>query len=104
MSEKLSKLKREKIILKVKNPINYGLAVNAEIIVSVNGKTEYLNVSQPKVLPQDIKPGESGSLFSQEKIAFSDLKAGDNITAVSSANIKGKTEFIAEKIEVAKKK
>ena len=84
---------------KIKAPAerNY-LAQDKEILVKVNGQTEYTKTILPAVLPADT--GEAAALIKTEKIAFADLKAGDNATVAAAENIKDKDEFIAESVQV----
>ncbi len=71
---------------------------NEIITILLNDQTKYYKVVVPKTLPEN--PEENKPLFSRAEIAFSDLAVGMEITAVSTENIFGKTEFIAKKIEV----
>ncbi len=84
------------ITVTVKPETNY-VDQETTLTVRADASTQVIRRTIPKVLPED---GNLEGLFKQENISLSDVKAGDEVTVVSSANIKGKTDFTASRIEV----
>ena len=67
--------------------------------IHIDAQTKFKKIIVPKSLPK-LKPGSSGSYYQRKDIRLSDIKVGDNITAIAIENIKNKTEFTAAQIEV----
>jgi flagellar basal body-associated protein FliL len=66
------------------------------LTVKADANTQVISRTIPKVLPTE---GGAG-LFTQKDISVSDIKVGDQVTVVSSTNVKGVTTFTASRIEV----
>ena len=92
-------LEKPKVVIQAEAFKNY-LEKDTVLTALVTEKTEYFRLQIPKVLPKEIEAGKENSLFTREKISFSDLKIGDEVTVISRENIKGKTEFEVQRIEV----
>lgn len=85
----------DSITITAKATLN-GLAADTTVTAKVNDSTAIIRRSIPKVLPK-----EGGTnLFKQETIKLSDIKVGDQVTAISATNVKGITSFTASRIEV----
>ena len=72
------------------------LVKDSEIAVSVNESTQVIRRTIPRTLPSD----GSAPVFKQEKITLTDVKVGDQVTAVAAENVRGKIEFSASRLEV----
>ncbi|NMC51606.1 hypothetical protein GYA54_02675 [Candidatus Kuenenbacteria bacterium] len=50
----------------------------------------------------NVKPGETGQFYKTTTIKLTDLKVGEEITAIDYKNVKDKIEFTAKRIEAVK--
>ena len=76
---------------------NY-LSEDKIITILTNDETAFLQQDK-NIDINEIQPGESGEFYKTTPITFSDLKVGDEITAIDHENVRGKTEFTAKRIE-----
>ena len=77
---------------------NY-LKTDTQIIAEIDEATVVTKIN----LPTDgaaIAPGQSGKLIKRENISADKIRIGDQVTLISFENVKGKTQFTANKIEV----
>jgi hypothetical protein len=66
-----------------------------EIKVNLTDETKIVKIEMIEPIP--LPPEEP---FKEIKLSFKDLKVGDQITIISKENIKGKTEILADKIQL----
>jgi hypothetical protein len=66
-----------------------------EIKVNLTDETKIVKIEVPEIPP--LPPEEP---FKEISLKFEDLKVGDQITVTSKENIKGKTEILAERIQL----
>ena len=66
-----------------------------EIKVNVSDQTKIVEVEMIEPLP--LPPKE---LFKETQLSLKDLKVGDQITVTSKENVKGKTEILADRIQL----
>ena len=71
-----------------------------EMSVLVDDQTSFVKITIPDRL-EGVEPGQSGKLFERTEISKSSLKVGDMVTVIAYENIKGKTEFLAQKVELS---
>lgn len=91
----VEKVSNGQITVMAKKDLNL-LDADATLTVKADANTQVIKRTIPKVLPAE---GGAG-LFKQEDITVSDISVGDQVTVVSSTNVRGKTEFTASRIEV----
>lgn len=99
-SGKITQIEPGKVSLLAEASKNAGLEKDLNVTALVSEETGLTRIEKPKVLPTDLKPGASSSIFTREDIVFSDLKIGDEVSVVSKINVKDKNQFEALKIEV----
>lgn len=73
------------------------LEEDTTLTIKADANTQVIKRNIPKILPES---GSGSGLFSQENIALSDIKVGDQVTVVSPTNVRGVTSFTASRIEV----
>lgn len=88
------------IVLNAPASKNY-LKQDTQITANFDDQTVFSKI----VIPQStsgFKPGQSGKLFLRKDLTADEIKIGDQATVIAFENVKGKTEFLAKKIEVKK--
>ena len=78
---------------------NHLLEEDMSIKVRTKETTNYIKIIIPKILLEDDSQAQR---FEREEIKLSDLKIGDQITAISDNDIRGLAEFEAKTIQIAK--
>ena len=69
------------------------------VVVNVSDQTQYISVTAPQTLPDNLDDKQLSELFKTKEISFKDLKVGDQVVAVSKDDVSGKTEMQAVKIQ-----
>ena len=95
----VAEINPDSIMIEVKAERNY-LAKDTVIKILTDDQTEYVKISLPLKVELDEKGQPSGDILIRTDIARSDLAIGDEVTAISYTNIKGKTEITANRVEL----
>ena len=69
------------------------------VVVNVSDQTQYISVTAPQTLPDNLDDKQLSELFKTKEISFKDLKVGDQVVAISKDDGSGKTEMQAVKIQ-----
>jgi len=88
------------IVLNAPASKNY-LQQDTRITAKFDDQTVFSKIIIPQTT-SGFKPGQSGKLFLREDLTADEVKIGDQVTVIAFENVKGKTEFLAKKIEVKK--
>lgn len=94
----IQKIEGGKIEIMAPAAKNY-LTADTTITIETDEQTNFYQQDKNMDINQ-IQPGASGEFYKTTVISLTDLKVGQEITAIDHDNVRGKTEFNAKRIEV----
>lgn len=98
-SGQITDIQTNKIIIQALAEDNL-IEKDTSITVIITPATILAKVSAPLTLPENFNPENLSSLITVTPLEFSELKIGDEVIAVSPANLRGVTKFEASRLTV----
>ena len=96
-SGQIKSIGTNQLVILVKTGVNQDKEIT--VTINVSDQTQYISVTAPQTLPDNLDDKQLSELFKTKEISFKDLKVGDQIVAMSKDDVFGKTEMLAVKIQ-----